>query len=189
MYAPVEISTDIERKFNEMGRAIAKGLILNGLTDVQAISTEGVPKVNEINARLPSQTPTVVYHSSGVNMVSLLAELFLKNELPYVQIQPSYAVIYQHIRVFDGELKVQGEHVMDKAKGLQIIKDYYGAHEAITNMTADRGYVGGVATLIVKAKSLDGAKKKMARVTQRIMDEYGLDKYTNSGPSKEGRLA
>lgn len=189
VYAPAEISTDIERKFNEMGRAIAKGLILNGLTDVQAISKEGVPKVNEINARLPSQTPTVVYHSSGVNMVSLLTELFLKNELPYVQIQPNYAVIYQHIRVFDGELKIQGEHVMAKAKGLQIIKDYYGAHEAITNITADRGYAGGVATLIVKAKSLDDTKKKMARVTQKIMDEYDLDKYTNSSPSKEGRLA
>jgi len=188
VYAPVEISDDLERKFNEMGREIAKGLRLNGLTDVQAISKEGVPKVNEINARLPSQTPTVVYHSSGVNMVSLLVELFLENELPCIQIQPNYAVIYQHIRVFDGELRVQGEHVMEKAKGLQITRDFCGAHEAITNMTTDKGHVGGVATLIVKAKSLDGAKKKMARVMQRTMDEYGLDKYSDLPPNREGKL-
>ncbi len=189
MYAPVETPAGLEKKFNEMAKEIAKGLRLNGLTDVQAISKEGVPNVNEINARLPSQTPTVVYHSSGVNMVSLLAELFLENELPDISIQSSYAVIYQHIRVFDGELRVQGEHIMDEAEGLQIVKDFCGAHEAITNMVADKGHVGGVATLIVKAKSLDDAKKKMARVTQRIMDEYGLDKYNDPGPNKKGRLA
>ncbi|NIR87058.1 hypothetical protein GWO13_05575 [Candidatus Bathyarchaeota archaeon] len=122
-------------------------------------------------------------------MVSLLAELFLENELPDIQIQPNYAVIYQHIKVFDGELRVRGEHVMDEAKGLQIVKDFWGAHEAITNMTADKGHVGRVATLIVKARSLDSAKKRMARVIQRIMDEYGLDRYSDPGPNKKGRLA
>jgi len=188
VYAPVKIPADIERKFNEMGEEIAKGLRLNGLTDVQAISKEGVPKVNEINARLPSQTPTVVYHSSGVNMVSLLAELFLENELPDIQIQPNYAVIYQHIKVFNGELRVQGEHIMGEAEGLQILRGFCGAHEAITNMAADKGHIGGVATLIVKAKSLDDAEKKMARVIQRIMDEYGLDKYSDLPPSREGKM-
>jgi len=189
VYAPVETHAGLEKKFNEMGKEIAKGLRLNGLTDVQAISREDAPSINEINARLPSQTPTVVYHSSGVNMISLLAELFLANDLPDISIQSSYAVIYQHIKVFNGELRVQGEHIMDEAEGLQIVKDFCGAHEAITNMVADKGRVGRVATLIVKAKSLDGAKKKMTRVTQRIMDDYGLDKYSDPGPSKEGRLA
>lgn len=184
VHAPVEISADLQRKFNEIGEKIAKGLRLNGLTDVQAISREGVPKVNEINARLPSQTPTVVYHSSGVNIVTLLAELFLENELPDVRIQPKHAVIYQHIKVFDGELRVQGEHVMEEAGGLQIIKDFCGANEAITNMTVDKGARELVATLIVKAKSLGGAKKKMERVIQRIMDEYGLETYSDLAPSK-----
>ena len=184
VYAPVEISADLQRKFNEIGEKIAKGLRLNGLTDVQAISREGIPKVNEINARLPSQTPTVVYHSSGVNIVTLLAELFLEDELPDVRIQPKHAVIYQHIKVFDGELRVQGEHVMEEAGGLQIIKDFCGANEAITNMTVDKGARELVATLIVKAKSLGGAKKKMERVIQRIMDEYGLETYSDLAPSK-----
>lgn len=189
VYAPVETHAGLERKFNEIGMEIAKRLRLNGLTDIQAISKEGAPNINEINARLPSQTPTVVYHSSGVNMVSLLAELFLENELLDIQIQPSYAVIYQHIKVFNGELRVQGEHIMEEAEGLQILKDFCGAHEAITNMVADKGHVGRVATLIVKSKSLDDAKKKMARVIQRILDEYGLEKYSDPSPGKEGRLA
>ena len=184
VYAPVVISADVQKKFNEIGEKIAKGLKLNGLTDVQAISREGLPIVNEINARLPSQTPTVVYHSSGVNMVYLLAELFLENELPDVRIQPRHAVIYQHIKVFDGELRVQGEHVMENVEGLQIIKNFCGANEAITNMTADKEVRGLVATLIVKAKSLDDVKKKMERVIQRIMNEYGLETYSDPAPSK-----
>ncbi|RLI45778.1 hypothetical protein DRO69_04570 [Candidatus Bathyarchaeota archaeon] len=183
--APVEVSADFQRKFNEIGEGIARGLRLNGLTDVQVISRKGVPIVNEINARLPSQTPTVVCHSSGVNIVALLAELFLENELPDVQIKPKHAVIYQHIKVFDGELRVQGEHIMEEAEDLQIVKGFCGADEAITNMTADKEVHELVATLIVKARSLDGAKKKMEKVIERIMDEYGLDKYSDPAPSEE----
>lgn len=186
VYAPVQISADLQRKFNEIGEKIAKGLRLNGLTDVQAICREGLPKVNEINARLPSQTPTVVYHSSGINMITLLAKLFLENELPDIQIQAKHAVIYQHIKIFDRELRVQGEHVMEEAEGLRIVRDFCGANEAITNLTADKEARELVATLIVKAKSLGGAKKKMEKVIQRIMDEYGLDKFTDLVPSKEG---
>ena len=186
VYAPVEISADLQRKFNEISEKIAKGLRLNGLTDVQAISSEGVPKVNEINARLPSQTPTVVCHSSDVNMVILLTELFLENKLPDVRIQPKHAVIYQHIRVFDGELRVQGEHVMEEAEGLEIVKNFCGANEAITNMVADKRAREFVATLIVKTKSLGGAKKKMKRIIQRIMNEYGLEEFSDLVPSKEG---
>lgn len=186
VYAPVQISVDLQKKFNEIGVKIAKGLRLTGLTDVQAICKEGIPIVNEINARLPSQTPTVVYHSSGVNMISLLTELFLENELSNIRIQPKHAVIYQHIKVVDGELRVQGEHVMEEAEGLQIIKDFCGASEAITNMTADKKARDLVATLIVKAKNFDDAKKKMEKVIQRIMDEYELETYSNLVPNKEG---
>ncbi len=186
VYAPVEISVDVQRKFNEIGEEIAKGLRLTGLTDVQVICREGLPKVNEINARLPSQTPTVVYHSSGVNIITLLTELFLENKLPHVQIQSKHAVVYQHVKVFDEELKVRGERVVEEAEGLQIITDFCGADEAITNMTTDTEAVELVATLIVKAKNLDDAKKKMEKVIQRIMDEYGLDKYSNVAPNKEG---
>lgn len=187
VYAPARIPANLESEFDEICIKIAKGLKLKGLTDVQAIIKEGVPKVNEINARLPSQTPTVVYHSSSINIVSLLAELFLENELSSARIRPDHAVIYQHIKIFDGELRVQGEHVMDKAKDLRIIKDFCGAYEAITNMTTDNRHIERVATLIVKAKSLKGAKKKMTRIIQRLMDENGLHRYSDPSPSREGK--
>ncbi len=73
---------------------------------------------------------------------------------------------------------------MEEAEGLQIIKDFCGANEAITNMTLDKGARELVATLIVKAKSLGGAKKKMKRVIEKVMDEYELEMYSDLVPSK-----
>ena len=52
---------------------IAELIELKGIMDVEVIDDEGILKVLEIDARIPSQTPTVVYHSTGVN---LLEELF-----------------------------------------------------------------------------------------------------------------
>ena len=160
--------------------------MIKGLTDVQAILSEkGEIKVNEINARLPSQTPTAVYHSSGINMIKMLTKLFLENTLSEIRIQPKKAVIYQHIKVFDNELRVQGEHVIGEAQKLRIIENFCGAHEAITNLTSEN-IVGGVATLIVKSKNLEEAKKEMERVVERIMDEYELDKYSDPTPNRRG---
>ena len=188
VYTPIEIKADLVETFNEIGRNIAEGLMLNGLTDVQAIlNDKGIIKVNEVNARLPSQTPTVVYHSLGINMIKLLTKLFLENTLPDIRIQPNSAVIYQHVKILDGELRVQGEHVMSEAGELQILENFCGANEAITNLMKGKSHTGGVATLIVKTKCLKGVKKKMETVVQRIMDEYELDKYSDPYPNKEGK--
>ena len=59
---------------DDAGVRIAEGLGLNGLMDVEVMVSGAQPKVLEIDARLPSQTPTAVYWSSGLNIVELLAE-------------------------------------------------------------------------------------------------------------------
>ena len=45
--------------------------------DVEVILDDGVMKVLEVDARLPSQAPTTVYWSTGINIVQILGELFL----------------------------------------------------------------------------------------------------------------
>ena len=62
--------------FREIAHTLAKGLSLKGIMDVEAIKGEKGLKVIEIDARFPSQTPTVVYHSSGINLVELLFKAF-----------------------------------------------------------------------------------------------------------------
>ena len=49
---------------DDAGVRIAEGLGLNGLMDVEVMVRDGQPKVLEIDARLPSQTPTAVASAS-----------------------------------------------------------------------------------------------------------------------------
>ena len=58
--------------FDAAGVRVAEGLGLNGLMDVEVMVRGAQPKLLEIDARLPSQTPTAVYWSSGLNIVELL---------------------------------------------------------------------------------------------------------------------
>ena len=64
------------RGFEDVGRKIARGLNLRGIMDVEAIVSHGAPKVLEIDARMPSQTPSAVYQSSGLNMVQMVTHIF-----------------------------------------------------------------------------------------------------------------
>jgi pyrrolysine biosynthesis protein PylC len=63
-------------EFRKISRALAANLSLKGIMDVEAIAGPRGLKVIEIDARFPSQTPTVVYHSSGINLVELLLQAF-----------------------------------------------------------------------------------------------------------------
>nr|WP_242976009.1 ATP-grasp domain-containing protein [Desulfosporosinus sp. FKB] len=67
--APVELGDQLIREFEKITLKLASDLSLNGIMDVETILQNGKLKVLEIDARLPSQTPTAVYYSTGVNMV------------------------------------------------------------------------------------------------------------------------
>jgi pyrrolysine biosynthesis protein PylC len=167
-----------------IGMEIAANLRLHGLTDVQALLKGTVPRVNEINARLPSQTPTVVYHSTNINMVEALTGLFLEDRQLPVRIRSQHAAIYQHVKVSGKELRVQGEHVMKDASGLRLKEGFLGADEAITNLGSSVDGTNRVATLIVKAPDSASASKKMRIAVGNIMKEYHLDRYVDPSPSR-----
>ena len=184
VYAPVQLPLKVEKRMKIIGMRIASNLRLNGLTDVQALLEGSTPRVNEINARLPSQTPSVVYHSTRINIVELLVRLFLDNRLPPSRIHSQRAVLYQHVKILGKELRVQGEHIMADASDLRLKKDFLGADEAITNLEPRVDASNRVATLIVKSRDLTSASKKMEKVVGNIMEEYHLAKYTDPSPGK-----
>jgi len=184
VYAPAKITSEVEKKLNMIGMEIASNLRLNGLTDVQALLKGSTPRVNEINARLPSQTPSVVYHSAKINMAELLISLYVDNRLLSLKVRSESAVIYQHVKVLGKELRVQGEHVMADASGLRVKKDFLGADEAITNLKLGADAANRVATVIVKSHDLSAASKKMNEAMENIMSEYHLDQYTDPSPRR-----
>ncbi len=69
-------SLPFDLEFRKISHALAANLSLKGIMDVEAIASPRGLKVIEIDARFPSQTPTVVYHSSGINLVELLLQAF-----------------------------------------------------------------------------------------------------------------
>jgi len=77
--APTVLQKSQVKEFRETALTIARRLNLRGIMDVEVILHKGRLKVLEIDARLPSQTPTVVYLSTGINLVKLLGDLYVGN--------------------------------------------------------------------------------------------------------------
>lgn len=183
VFAPAEVAGNINLQLKEITRKIVGGLKLTGLTDVQAIvDKDSIAKVNEINARIPSQTPTVVFHSTGINMVELLLKLYLESKLPSVEFKRTNAVIYQHVLIFKKTLKVVGEHVLAEAKNLALKTKFMGADEAITNIGEYDNSDNCVATLIVKDTSLEKARHRMNQIIFNIMKDLQLSNFIDLSP-------
>jgi pyrrolysine biosynthesis protein PylC len=172
--APSSLTGALISKFETLSLALAHALNLNGIMDVEVILDEDELKVIEIDARLPSQTPTAVYWSTGLNMVQLLGDLFLTRR---TRIQPDSnhenGVIYEHVRATSNHLETAGEHIMSGTDALHLYPDFFGADEAITNYSPGRD--DWVATLIVAEKDIETAWDRRNSVIADIKKEFKLN--------------
>lgn len=137
--APAQVTAKEEAQMYAIARKLAQALNIRGIFDIEVISHKGQLKILEIDARLPSQTPISVYHSTGINMVVLLAEALTgKNPLPRSLPAPFACCLYQQVDVTDEKLRVLGEHIMAQTSHLRLIRDFFGADEAITDYLPGR---------------------------------------------------
>jgi pyrrolysine biosynthesis protein PylC len=172
--APSNLVDALISKFEQLSLALADALNLKGIMDVEVILHENDLKVIEIDARLPSQTPTTVYWSTGLNMVQILGDLFLNRSN---SIQPNsnheYGVIYEHVSVTSNLLEIAGEHIMSGTDALHVYPDFFGADEAITNYATGRD--DWVATLIIVEKNRAAAWDKRNRIIADIRKKFNLN--------------
>lgn len=161
----------ITAAFDDIGRTIASGLGLQGIMDIEVMLHGDELKVLEIDARLPSQTPTAVYHSCGVNLVELLVETFARGETPAFDRAPRRACCYQHVRVAEGAVEVLGEHMMGGARPLRVIEGFHGADEALVEEVSANEWV---ATLITSGATCAEAREKADMAVVRIASSHGL---------------
>lgn len=136
--APARISDDEKNQFMEIGRRLAESLNIRGIFDIEVIDDHGTLKILEIDARLPSQTPISVYQATGVNMVDMLICLFTGKSWRDIDTSPTKVCMYQQIRVQDGMVYMQGEHIMSQTSRLKWISRFFGADEAITDYGPER---------------------------------------------------
>jgi pyrrolysine biosynthesis protein PylC len=181
--APTELPEKLISKFEKISLDLAGELALEGLMDVEVIFHENTLKVLEIDARLPSQTPTAVYWSMGLNMVEMLGNLFLyKGKDKNLNSNASKSVVYEHIKVSPGTIEVAGEHIMSVTDALQIHKDFFGADEAITNYAPSRNE--WVATLIFCENSREAVWQKRNSVISEIKKRFKAENVLDTGPLK-----
>jgi pyrrolysine biosynthesis protein PylC len=172
--APSRLNPDLTSGFEEIAVKLAEAVGLSGIMDVEAIVHEGQLKVLEIDARFPSQTPIAIYHSTGINLVERLVELFLppaegaEYQAPY---RPVRGSVLEHICVRDGVLSVCGEHIMAEHGPLHLETDFFGADEALTSLSP--GTHEWVATLMVTGSNLEESWKRRDEVIGAIRDRFG----------------
>jgi len=182
--APTELSAEQVDRFKEMSLQIAEAVQLRGLMDVEVILHNGQLKVLEIDARLPSQTPTVVCLSSDCNILKLLPLTTVIGG-PEASLQKGFwqpevkkgekGIIYEHIKVTPGVLEICGEHIMAEAGVLRLCENFQGADEALTNYVPGRDE--WVATLIITSVDRKEAWKKRMRIIDEIRKRFRLDTY------------
>lgn len=172
-------------EFEELALKIASKLSLNGIMDFETILHDGKLKVLEIDARLPSQTPTAVYQSSGINMVECLGYSFVQGSL-YIPIpkrpaQNDRYVIYEHLEVTPEKIEILGEHILAEAGPLIQLTDFLGADEVLTEYTHDKKE--WVLTLITRGTTPEDTWKKRGEILHRIQSEFNIPKLQDSYPS------
>ncbi len=168
--APTDLPADQIREFEEMAVAIAEEIRLKGIMDVEVILHKGELKLLEIDARLPSQTPMAVYWSTGLNMVEMLAALFLGNPLRK-RFKDERPALVEHIEVTGSKIKFLGEHIMGQHGPLHLEKDFFGADEAVTSFGADTSQ--WVATLVFTGQTPDEIDEKRAACLKKILNHEG----------------
>lgn len=100
--------------FRKFSHKLAKNLNLRGIMDIEAIDSPMGLKVLEIDARFPSQTPTVVYHCTGINLVELLFQAFLSGVQELDGVPDNNYCILEHLTPKSGKLVPIGEHMISQ---------------------------------------------------------------------------
>jgi pyrrolysine biosynthesis protein PylC len=182
------VAPGVLEAFDAASVLVAEGLGLNGLMDVEVMVRGAEPKLLEVDARLPSQTPTAVLWSSGLNILELLERTVREGTPPAVDRAPRRACVYQHVRASRGMLEVLGEHVMGSAGPLQLVPGFFGADEALTDYAPGRD--GWAATLIVTAPEAREARERAAGVVAELARHEGLrarPEHETASPGEGGQ--
>lgn len=169
--APSGLAPSLAAEFEQMAIRVAERIQLKGLMDMEVILHDGQLKALEIDARLPSQTPTAVFQSTGINMVELLGELFLTGEMSIDNVMQSRAAVYEHIKVTGNHIEVAGEHIMSGIGPLNVFQGLFGGDEVITNFHPDLNE--WVATLILKGRNMEEVLGKKQQTYENIRDRSG----------------
>lgn len=135
--APCAIDQASKERFAQIGRQLAELVNLHGIMDVEVIDDGEDLKVLEIDARIPSQTPIAVLYSSGMNLLSELADVTVHGRFQSVQKDLEKFSVYEHYRREQGRIIQEGEHMMSTAGPLSISHNQFASKVVISDYTKE----------------------------------------------------
>lgn len=154
--------------FRQISHALAANLSLKGIMDVEAISGPKGLRVIEIDARFPSQTPTAVYYSSGINLIELLFHAFTEGIEEIKVLPENKYCIYEHLLLGENGLLVSvGEQVLSKGNDYGKFYDEPGIE--ILLCKGDNP----VFTLIFWGKDKEEAEAKKRKGLSVLKERFG----------------
>jgi pyrrolysine biosynthesis protein PylC len=177
---PVDnLDSTLEQLFKHEGKRMAESLGLRGIMDVEAIVKDGMPKVLEIDARIPSQTPAAVLHSSGINIIDILSRTFTDGLPESYENEGRYA-FYEHIMVVGDTMTSCGEGRFSEIRKPRIVQGLFGSDEMITDY--EPGKNRWHATIMNSARTPMEAAEKRISCIKEIMRRNDLGLYIDPVP-------
>ncbi len=178
--AGFELSDKSKNDMYNIANTLGKALNIHGVFDIETVLYKGEMYVLEIDARLPSQTPTTVFYSTGVNMVKELYKMLVQKIFELPPINEINCVVYEHILINEDEksIKFLGENIMGTHGKLEILKDFHGADEAIVSELSEDST--RVATLIFSDEKWSEVWGKR-NVTVQSISNYLRHKESENG--------
>lgn len=131
--SPCSITEKQTRSFEAIGVKLAEMVDLHGIMDVEVIDHRGEFKVLEIDARIPSQTPMVVLHATGTNLLTELMDLTLYGTFRHEKAALKRCASIEHYLVEGGAAQKKGEHIMGEAGPLIWRQSFLGADEVLSD--------------------------------------------------------
>ncbi len=172
------VDAEVEASFREWGRRIAEHMSLRGIMDVEAIVHKGVPKVLEIDARMPSQTPAAAYNATGVNLIEVLVDAIVRGRLE-APVPRQGAAIYEHLAIDGDAMRSCGEGVFAQVRRPKLMRGLFGSEEMITDY--EPGRKSWRATMICTGATPDEAWEKRSGCIGRIIESNQISQYADPG--------
>ncbi len=169
---PCDVTEGQKKSFEDMAFKIAGILGLNGIMDLEVIDDNGIFKILEIDARIPSQTPTAIYHSTGINLLSEMVDLYMGDwdddaGLSRMKTDRERFASYEHHYISNGQLQSPGEHIMGAAGPLKLYPGRFGCDEVITDYSeGDKEFRG---TFINSGETLGKLDEKRSGMMETLL--------------------
>lgn len=167
--APCQVTEEQRKQFGDLGCRLAELVSLHGIMDVEVIDNGGVLKVLEIDARIPSQTPTAVYHASGMNQLEELTDIVLYGGFRHPVVDLERYCSYEHFKINKNGCFHGGEHIMSGARPLTLRSDFFGADEVLSDYDeAHDEWCGTFINWADTAKELERKRNNMLNMLKCV---------------------